>query len=868
MRLGRRRFVIACGTTWGLAVASCREPDGQPSVGEDDRAGTTPPATPRFSVHARVTSSGAPIEGAVVLLSPEDPAVVARARPGRAVRPIHAVTDRAGAAVFSRVAAGRYALTAAAPGWFPARADVTIDASTGELALSLVAGGIDAIGTVLDVHGAPVVGALVVAWGGDLARVRTFGHAAVTDADGRYRVSTDGQAIALRVAHPGMTQVWTSRRLPGTPLETCDVRMERAATVTGVVRTPDGAPVPGALVLARDPDARDARAWFGGPEALAATDDDGRFSIDRARAGAVELTAIAPRWATPTPTIVEVGVGRRHAGAELVAVPAHVVHGAMLRGTEPRPGHYVAVEHPLHGTRVESLAPSDAAGRFAIDGVLPGDAVVQAAWPTLWPNELAHELRVHEHGVDPVELVQTPLASGSVTVRVESATAGDVVLGRDPDEPRRRMAPLLPRPIDPHGYATLTDVPAGRHTVWARTPEGAYARTRVSVEPGADTPITIVPDPYTTLRGVVRDHHGAPLPGATVVIERPIEPSGWPEAWDGPRVRTDADGRFVVRGFRQQMVVLHVELGGRTLPWVEPSLGTRWDREQIQVHSHRTSIDRVLRVQTPGARLQGRVVGPDGRPRADVRVVARHEPVERTEHRSFDGEWSAKLFFPEEPMVATDEDGRFDLAGLLDGEHELRAVDPLDGALAVERVIAPARDVEVRLVSPARLTGRVTYEGEPVSRFALDVGEAKGSAGAGAGMDGRFDVMRVPPGGHEVSVAAPEGHLLFDVQLAAGRALSVDVELRPWAQIEGRVVDASGTPLAGLEVRLERADGAGTGPHANAQTHTVFTAADGRFRLERVFPGKRRVRIPDATMDFTCETIAGKTFALGKIVLK
>jgi hypothetical protein len=867
MRLGRRRFVIACGTTWGLAVASCREPDAQPSAGgEDDDDDTMRVATPRFSVHARVTSGGAPIEGAVVLLSPEDPAVVARARPGRTVRPIHAVTDRVGAAVLSRVAAGRYALTAAASGWFPARTDVTIDASTGELALSLVAGGIDAIGTVLDVHGAPVVGALVVAWGADLAQVRTFGHAAVTDADGRYRISTDGQAIALRVAHPGMTQVWTSRRHPGRPLETCDVRMERAATVTGVVRTPDGAPVPGALVLVRDD--RGAPTWFGGPEALVATDVDGRFSIDHARAGAVELTAIAPRWATPVPTIVEVGVGRRHADAELVALPAHVVHGTILRGTEPRSGHYVAVAHALHGTSVERLAPSDSAGRFAIDGVLPGDAVVKAAWPTVWPSELAHELRVDEHGVDPVELVQAPRPSGSVTVRVESATAGDVVLGRDPDEPRRPTAPLLPRPIDPHGYATLTDVPAGRHTVWARTPDGAHARMRVSVEPGADTPITVVPDPHTTLRGVVRDHHGAPLPGATVVIERPIEPSGWPEAWDGPRVGTDADGRFVVRGLRQQMVELHVELGGRMLPWVEPSLGTRWDRERIQVHSHRSSIDRVLSVQTPGARLKGRVVGPDGTPRADVRVVLRHEPVERTEHRAFDGQWSAKLRFPEEPMVATDEDGRFEIAGLLDGEHELRAVDPLDGALALERVIAPARDVEVRLVPPARLTGRVTHGGEPVSRFALDVGEAMGSAGVGAGVDGRIEVIRVPPGPHEVSVAAPEGHLLFDVQLAAGRSLSVDVELRPWAQIEGRVVDASGTPLAGLEVRLERGEGAGTGPHADTQTHTVFTAADGRFRLERVFPGTRRVRLRDGTTSFTCETIAGRTFALGKIVVK
>ena len=103
------------------------------------------------------------------------------------------------------------------------------------------------VGTIVDEDGAPVAEAEV--WVEGYGRLRTF-----SDGDGKYRlraVPLDALELVVRSAAHQPLRLMLDEGVAGAR-EKHDIRLKRAATVNGVVLTPDGEPQPGARVVCTD----------------------------------------------------------------------------------------------------------------------------------------------------------------------------------------------------------------------------------------------------------------------------------------------------------------------------------------------------------------------------------------------------------------------------------------------------------------------------------------------------------------------------------------------------------------------------------------------------------------------------------------
>ena len=149
--------------------------------------------------------------------------------------------------------------------------------------------GLSALVTVLDATGAPLDVTMVEVEttaidreGRDPRLPGHFYRSYFTDSTGIARVIglRAGVAYSLRVEAPGH---FVFDRAPWTPADTT-IRLDRAYTVTGVVKDPDGAPVPQASVYWSAPGAR--QQW----RAVEA-DCFGHFYLNQVGAGGVDLVA-------------------------------------------------------------------------------------------------------------------------------------------------------------------------------------------------------------------------------------------------------------------------------------------------------------------------------------------------------------------------------------------------------------------------------------------------------------------------------------------------------------------------------------------------------------------------------------------------
>lgn len=247
----------------------------------------------------------------------------------------------------------------------------------------------------------------------------------------------------------------------------------------------------------------------------------------------------------------------------------------------------------------------------------------------------------------------------------------------------------------------------------------------------------------------------------------------------------------------------------------------------------------VLTLTLGKGALRGSVTGA-GQPLA----LARVEPVLPPPHRA---------------AVRTDEAGRYEIRGLPEGVLDLRAgaegfrsrsvttpalvagaateVPPIDLARRPDLVDG----IEVKVTD---LAGR-PVEGARVLATTLpwDLHLAIGPADAGirdaihrqASSDARgvAQILGLPPQAYSVAVTAPGFCTLAwdEVQVAHGRVERLLARLGPAATIQGRVVDASGSPVPGARVM---------GFHQPSFMSSVMVTADkdGTFTLEGLREGR------------------------------
>jgi hypothetical protein len=214
----------------------------------------------------------------------------------------------------------------------------------------------------------------------------------------------------------------------------------------------------------------------------------------------------------------------------------------------------------------------------------------------------------------------------------------------------------------------------------------------------------------------------------------------------------------------------------------------------------------------------------EGSPLADVTIEARARR---------EGEVVAR--------AVTAEDGEARVEGLVTGHYRFQALKPGYVRIAPERgssgeirsggatdlAVSSEKENEgtIVLAPAAPLTGRVR---DPAGRPLGGVEVAFGNVRCTSGESGEFELPAFPRDGAAGLFLRKDGYLMEHEIVDPGSA-PVEIELRPAARIDGRVVDADGRALAGVDVEVRVGVNRDFGDWSRSE-------ADGSFRVRHLRP--------------------------------
>lgn len=466
-----------------------------------------------------------------------------------------------------------------------------------------------------------------------------------------------------------------------------DVRLERGASLEGVVIDDRGEPLRGVAVRAFGSDARrpvdvaavdqDSLGVTAGPvppisssgtrqlaiAEQATTDAQGRFALRNLRSGRFTALATQSGYAPSESETVSLRPGETHRGLRIVMYRGHELRGRVL-DARGRGLTGIPVELRLPSERLPRMTVSGEDGSFAFRAVR-GEVRLSALPYDLQPVSV--DVGMDDGDARDVDLV---LSSELVTLRgrvfdergdgIEDALV--LVTSKGAGLPIRRSTktdrdgefavPALPDPpydvsVEHAGYATGevldVDVEEGLEVVLA---------TGVSV-----------------VGRVVDDWTSAPLPDAVVSMAGTTTLT----------TRTGRDGRF---SFRQVPIAVY------EVRYAHPDYESRADRVEVEPPLY---VDRPQELNAvrlfPGGTVEGEVRDLYGEPVREALVSWRDEP-----------DWDS--------AVSTDRDGRFVLRGVPRGEVWLTARHEDAGEARSSRPVT-VRPQEVTPGAHVRLPGRV-----------------------------------------------------------------------------------------------------------------------------------------------------------------
>ncbi len=336
-----------------------------------------------------------------------------------------------------------------------------------------------------------------------------------------------------------------------------------------------------------------------------------------------------------------------------------------------------------------------------------------------------------------------------------------------------------------------------------------------------------LPDPATRIIGVVVDGAGVPVAGAEVsaepeqgYVDRALGGAdagvALRDAGSAPMASapTGADGRFVIGGLEPGRYRVRVDGAGLLAA----------ELRMVPVPSDDTRIVVARRVAIEG------VVTDGGKPVVGANVGVRGDAIGGTLE------------------VKTDLKGGFAVRDLPEGRYQVFAWQgPLAArAMRVNRLGAgPFTPVELRLEAGAIVIGRIIDRAEGTGLVAAvelrPVGDDEAPRYARSGDDGVFRIEGVP-NGRWIADAFSPGYLSSGgVELDAGKGVP-ELALARGGVIEGRVLDADGTPIAGASVRAITAGG----------SPTEYSAQVDQDQLRR-FSGRTATAAPTSTGSFSAD---------------
>lgn len=553
------------------------------------------------------------------------------------------------------------------------------------------------------------------------------------------------------------------------------------------------------------------------------TEDDGSFVFDQltprtyrvaARAGDAVAGPVSVRLASRTePVILRV----RTAGS--IAVRVADSRGAPIADAVVELRDQIAL-----------TARTDREGRARLRGVAGG-------WHVIKASAAGHASAfVEVASVTDTETRVDITLAGGVTV------SGTVVDGSGAPIANARVVPEHLGHFDDHfderfdaartdmrGAWQLAGLP--RETVRFRAYHADYA-------PGASDPLTldgdrrdvaIALDAGAVLRVRVVDANRQPSPGAEVRISADTVLSGQVR-----RAVADARGEVTLRGLPRRTMYVLAASDDATSPMVAVDLSR--DPKPLEL-----VLDQV-------AAIEGIVVTTDGTPVPEARVVAEparsESTTEQIDHR---------LRGVESAIAGMD--GRFRIAPLPKGSYLVRAIRPgaAHDLLGMRTGIEVTTGTQARVVVDdlSKLIGKLVFDdGAPVTSFAVRLGG--GATRRFASTEGAFAIDDVPAGKQYLELSgAFATQPLTDVQIERGRVTDLGtIEVTRGRVILGRVVDRTGSPVAGAMVALARelrADGTSLVPTPSSRVMQVATDVAGRFSIRGVGPGTHQIAAEHAT---------------------
>jgi len=596
-----------------------------------------------------------------------------------------------------------------------------------------------------------------------------------------------------------------------------------------------GSPLPGATVTITrrmhsefwipDTQEREARQ----PIVTAVTDDEGRFEVAVPTAVPLDVEASAHEHAT---------VRRDHlfAGDDVVLrlTAAAILEGVLTLASDGSPVEGALVLGRDRRRVEQCRTRTDLAGRFLFEDLQPGLLTVE-----ITPRDAApppsKRIELRAGGRSRLDLV---LEAGVRIHGVVSDPEGHPIASAEVGLGASYQRSVI---TDVHGWYEMVGLGGAKRRdlggLRARAEGYGTERKKLGeVELSQDTRLDFVLHPARIATGRVVDPDGAPIEGVYVAgvgskTVKGVSRSDWESAVTG------SDGRF-------ELTSLHV--------LIDHQLFLRKDGYGTRVYDfpadegERERVDYGDLVLHPGGRIEGILRAQTGTPLPDHLVKLRGANEDLGRFRP-DAEALKKTWVTAVRHSRTDTQGRFHFADLPGGKLQVTAsVRGRPGSKAEETVELPeggqVEGVELTLDLGDPITGVVrTSDGSPAVgvfvQVAGDEDQPRIRTSSGAG--GRFELLGVTEEMGEVELFTivasynwynPDAHLGVSHRVTA-RAGDSDVvlELRELVSLTGKVEDAEGQPLAGVQV-LAYQSGAARVPPA---VLTRATSDDkGAFRLD------------------------------------
>lgn len=529
--------------------------------------------------------------------------------------------------------------------------------------------------------------------------------------------------------------------------------------VRGKVSDPHGQPVSAAQVTARDSSSHRAAG-------NAQTDSDGRFQLNGLYHGTFRFEAALESVGTATTPLI------------VLERPTHDVN-IRLQNDHELAGRVIDAEQRPVAAALVQLSPradgfyrlpeerrqvSDEQGRFRFPGVSTPRARVTASLGELLSP--VAEVNVSDAVELVLKLEPSDSISGAVVDAANAPIPGAHVMGRlargSEGALDERFRESVSATTDAQGRFELKGLRDGHWSLFARSPDDLLSRGMAEGEalrtatPGARDVVLVVPG-SGALEGWVEFEDGSLPSEATVVVSgRPlVSPSG---------------GSFYFQGIpagTHDVTVTGSEF--------EP---TRLS--DIEVRANETTALEAIRVRK-GRRVTGTVVRAGHTQVAGAKVVA-------SSSLNMDARDAHGREIEEQPDLRasyTDENGRFELAGLTEGRLAIMAEHPSHGRSAVSPLPPPgAAPVELVLVPTGSVAGKVTRAGAGLEGFAIIAKDSTDVASVTAlsGPDGRYQLTSVPAGRYTITAANQRPGSSYGLQqraitLGAGETQVVDFEL-------------------------------------------------------------------------------------------